>query len=205
VRAGEANINAARIAEVDGTDTQSLTRAEIEGRGQIMTIFDFLHQYVPGFERSYVLTSAPFIGIRETRCVIGEYVLSGSDVLEGRKFGDAVLQAAYPVDIHGAKGKGTTFRQVGGDGAYDIPYRCLVPLDVDGFLIAGRCISAAHEAQGSLRVMVTAMATGQAAGAAAALSAQQATMPRNLDVRTLRQHLRAQGVSLSAPDIQGLG
>jgi hypothetical protein len=107
-----------------------------------------------------------------------------------------VLRAAYPIDIHDAKGKGITFHQVGGDGSYDIPYRCLVPLDVENLLVAGRCISTTHAAQGSVRVMVTAMAMGQAAGAAAAMCCCQGVLPRGLDVQALRDALRAQGVDL---------
>lgn len=196
VRADEANINATRVAEVDGTDAGSLTHAELEGRRQIMTIFGFLKAHVPGFEDSYVVSSAPFLGIRETRRILGEYLLTGKDVLEGRKFDDGVLRAAYPIDIHDAKGKGTTFHQVGGDGSYDIPYRCLVPLEVENLLVAGRCISATHEAQGSLRVMITAMAVGQAAGTATALCCRLATTPRQLDITVLRQELRERDVDL---------
>lgn len=196
VRAGEANINATRVAQVDGTDGDSLTRAELEGRAQIATIFDFLKAHVPGFEDAYVISSAPFLGIRETRRIMGEYVLSEEDVLAGREFEDAVLRAAYPIDIHDAKGKGTTFHQVGGDGSYDIPYRCLVPRGVEGLLVAGRCISTDHAAQGSTRVMVTAMAMGQAAGAAAALCCRQGAMPREINVPALREALAAQDVDL---------
>jgi hypothetical protein len=198
VRWDEANINGTRIAQVDGTDASSLTRAELEGRRQVINLFRFLKANVPGFEDSYIVSTAPFVGIRETRRIVGEYVLTGQDVLDGRKFDDVVTRASYPIDIHDAKGKGITFHQVGDDGSYDIPYRCLIPLKVDNLLVAGRCISATHEAQGSLRVMVPAMALGQAAGTAAALCSQQKLTPRELDPTPLQQKLVQQAVDLGA-------
>lgn len=199
VRADEANINITRVTEVDGTNGDSLTRAEMEGRLQVMPVFWFLKDNVPGFEDSYVISSAPFLGVRETRRVTGEYVLTERDILRGRKFDDRVLRGAYPIDIHDAKGKGTTFQPVGGDGSYDIPYRCLVPLEVDNLLVAGRCISTTHEAQGSVRVIVTSMAMGQAAGTAAALCCRLGTAPRRLEVKMLQEELRKQGVDLGRP------
>ena len=198
IREGEANINATRITQVNGTDVGSLTRAELEGRRQVMNLFQFLKAHVPGFEDTYVISTAPFVGIRETRRIMGEYVLTGQDVLEGQKFDDVVVRAAYPMDIHDAKGKGTAFHQVGNDGSYDIPYRCLVPLKVDNLLVAGRCISATHEAQGSLRVMIPVMALGQAAGTAAALCSQLKITARELDTTVLQRRLLQQGVNLGA-------
>jgi hypothetical protein len=196
IRQGEANINATRIPEVDGADAESLTAAEVEGRRQIGVILEFFKAHVPGFEDAYLAGSAPFMGIRETRRIDGLYRLTTEDVLEGRRSADVVARAAYPIDIHDAQGKGTTFRQVGGDGAYDIPYGCLVPQDVGGLLLAGRAISADHQAQGSLRVMVIAMAIGQAAGAAAALCARAGLQPGDLDVGLLQAELLCQGVNL---------
>ena len=203
IRWGEANINGTRITQVDGTDATSLTRAELEGRRQVMNLFRFLKAHVPGFENAYVVSTAPFVGIRETRRIMGEYVLSSQDVLEGHKFDDVVVRAAYPIDIHDAKGKGITFHQVGDDGSYDIPYRCLVPLKVDNLLVAGRCISSTHEAQGSLRVMIPTMALGQAAGTAAALCGQLKVSPRELDTAVLQRKLLDQGANLGTQPAVG--
>jgi hypothetical protein len=198
VRQGEANINATRIAEVDGTDAASLTRAEMEGRRQVLNVARFLTAHVPGFEDAYVVSTAPFLGVRETRRISGEYLLTADDIIQGRTFPDGIVRAGYPIDIHDAQGKGTTFRQVAsGDGSYDIPYRCLVPRDVENLLIAGRCISTTHEAQAAVRVMVTAMAIGQAAGTAAALSHRQCVSPRDLRPGLLRSALLDQGAILA--------
>jgi len=197
VRSGEANINATRLTMVDGTDARSLTRAELEGRRQVMTLARFLTAHVPGFEDAYVTSTAPFVGIRETRRIMGEYVFTAEDILSGQKFDDLVVRAAYPMDIHDAQGKGTTFRQVASDdGAYDVPYRCLVPLKVENLLIVGRAISATHEAQAALRVMVTAMGIGQAAGTASALCCQRRISPRHLEVGLLQRRLVEQGANL---------
>jgi hypothetical protein len=214
-RVGEVNINATRITEVDGTDVCSLTRAEMEGRRQIIHLVDFFRAHVPGLEDAYVTGTAPFTGIRETRRIMGEYILTGEDVLAGRRFDDAVARAAYPIDIHDALGRGTSFGHasrsdsaaagndgivyIAGDGSYDIPYRCLVPIDVDDLLVAGRAISATHEAQAAVRVMVTSMAIGQAAGTAAALCCGSTVRPRRLDARALQRALLAQGVNLQKP------
>jgi hypothetical protein len=221
-RHGEANINGTRLTEVDGTDVRSLTRAELEGRRQVMNLFRFLKAHVPGFEDAYVTSTAPFVGIRETRRIMGEYVFSAEDILGGHTFEDVVVRAAYPIDIHDAQGKGTTFHHVSedssddashrvasssahlglvyvaGDGSYDIPYRCLVPLQVENLLVAGRAISATHEAQAAVRVMVTAMGIGQAAGTAAALCCQHKVSPRALDATVLQRRLMEQGADLGS-------
>jgi hypothetical protein len=199
-RHGEANINGTRLTEIDGTDVRSVTQAELEGRRQVMNLARFLRKHVPGFEGAYVTSTAPFLGVRETRRVTGEYTITAQGVLHGRRFADAVLRTGYPVDIHDAQGRGTTFRLVSaGDGSYEIPYRCLVPLNAENLLVAGRCISATHEAQAALRVMITAMGIGQAAGTAAALCCQHRVSPRRLDTGLLRQALLAQGVDLGQP------
>jgi hypothetical protein len=196
VRAGSANINATRLLDVDGSDADSLSRAELEGRRQVEVVFGFLKQHVPGFEGPYVESSAPFVGIRETRRILGDYVVNADDVRAGRRFDDAIGHGAYPIDIHHAEGTGVTFDPVGGDGDYDIPYRCLIPRRPEGLLVAGRCISCSHEAHGSLRVMIPSMVTGQAAGAAAALCSQGNLSPRGLDVQRLQAELRRQEVDL---------
>lgn len=196
IRPREANINATRITGLDGTSVWDLTRAELEGRRQVRRFARFLVEHVPGFERAYVVSTAPFVGVRETRRILGEYVLTHEDLRTGRAFPDAVCRAGYPVDIHDARGGETYFETIGGDGAYDIPYRCLVPLAVDGLLVAGRCISATPEAMASLRVMVVAMAIGQAAGVAAAMACKTGRVPRELDPDAIREALAAQGAIL---------
>ena len=152
----------------------------------------YLKAYIPGFENAYVDRVAPFMGIRETRRIVGEYVLTEQDIFDCAKFDDVVAVASYPVDLH---------HPVGGDcslywcpDCYDIPYRCLVPQKVDGLLVAGRNVSMTHLALASARVMGPAMAMGEAAGKAAALAVKHDTTPRNLDVKELQKALKEEGV-----------
>ena len=198
-----------RVTEVDATDAWSLTRAEMEGRRQLEWVVGRLRAEVPGFERAHLVDIATQIGIRESRRILGEHLLQESELLEGVRFPDAIAQGTYPVDIHNPTGRGIVFKQLDGrrhevlpDGSsreglwtpdgkkrdtpcYQVPYRCLVPRGVENLLVAGRCISASHEAHGAIRVMVNCMQFGQAAGAAAALRAAGEVAPRHLETPAL--------------------
>ena len=191
----EAVINMSRIAVVDPLNTWEMTKAELLGREQMFVLMAFLQKYIPGFEKAHILAAGNRVGVRETRRIIGEYILTGEDVLNGKHFPDAVMRNAYPIDIHPPTVGETNqdlFLKYG--EYYEIPYRCLVPLKVEQLLVAGRCISATHEAQGSTRTSPACMALGQAAGTAAALSVREETNPRNLQSEKLQQTLRDQGV-----------
>ena len=195
-REGEIHFNQTRMTGIDGTSSEDLTRAEIEGRRQAWEFLEFLRRDVPGFENSEMLMSGPQVGIRESRRVMGEYVLTGEDVLGARKFPDVIARGSYSIDIHNPKGAGTVIKHLPPGESYDIPYRCLVPLGVDNLLIAGRPISSTHEAHSSLRVMPICLAIGQAAGTAAALCAKNGVIPRKLDAKKLQDTLKAQGANL---------
>jgi hypothetical protein len=193
---GDVSINATKVTEFDGTSVEDLTRAEIITRKQIIQIVDFLRNRVPGCNNTYLLETAPMIGVRETRRIIGEYVLTKEDILEEREFEDAIARGSYPIDIHDPKGLDVSFTYPRTGGSYQIPYRCLVPKRIDNLLVAGRCISTSHEAHASTRVMVPCMATGQAAGTAASLGIKTGASPRQVDVSHLQTLLREQGVIL---------
>ncbi|MCX6375647.1 MAG: FAD-dependent oxidoreductase [Armatimonadetes bacterium] len=195
-RAGEIHFNQTRITQADGTSSEDLTRAEIEGRRQAWEFVEFLRRDVPGFEKAEMLVSGPQVGIRESRRVIGEYVLTEEDVLGARKFPDVIARGSYSIDIHSPTGAGTVIKRLQPGESYDIPYRCLVPLGIENLLIAGRPISATHEAHSSLRIMPICFAIGQAAGTAAALCVKKRTTPRKLDVPLLQKTLRTQGANL---------
>lgn len=164
-------VNSTRISNAVSTDAFDLTRAECESRYQVRQVSEFLKQYVPGFRNSYMAQSGTQIGIRESRRIIGDYVLTGMDVIEAKKFPDVIARCAYSLDIHNPQGKGTRIERLAPGEAYDIPLRCLLPLNLDKILVAGRCISGTHEAHSSYRIMPAAMATGQAAGVCAAIAA----------------------------------
>ncbi|MGM0401835.1 MAG: FAD-dependent oxidoreductase [Chloroflexota bacterium] len=193
--------NMIHIPAMDATDGQELSRAEFQGQRLVWRMVQFLRRRVPGFEGCHLVMTFPQIGVRESRRIRGEYRLTYDDVVEGRRFDDVVALCGYRVDIHGYDGgpvynepeRGT---QVKDYGSYDIPYGCLVPQRVENLLVAGRCISGTHEAHASYRVMGTCMATGHAAGTAAALSTGEGVSPRGLDMELLQQTLLAQGAYL---------
>ncbi|MGV4983206.1 FAD-dependent oxidoreductase [Streptomyces sp. NPDC001709] len=193
---GEVAVNSTRVTEVLGTSVWDLTRAEFTAHHQMAQIARFLRDRVPGFADSYVVQSGVQVGVRETRRVLGDYLLTGEDVLTARKFDDAIARGAYPVDIHNPSGRGTTLKRLPRGESYDIPLRCLLPRDLDRILVAGRCISGDHVAHSSYRVMPISMATGQAAGVCAALAAIQRRLPRDIPASAVQRELRVQGASL---------
>jgi hypothetical protein len=198
LREGEVWMNMTRVAGVDGTDARSLSMGEIEARSQIEDIHTYLKNYVPGFEKCYFTKTAPFLGIRETRRIVGHYTMTQEDVLGCRHFDDAIAVASYPIDIHRPGDEGCTLIWCG--DCYDIPYRSLLPQKVENLSVAGRCISTTHEAMGAIRVMATGMAMGEAAGRAAKLALRTGVRPDQIDVAQLQAELTAKGAYLRAKE-----
>jgi hypothetical protein len=155
-----------------------------------------LRKDVPGFEQAHLSSLPAQIGIRESRRVMGDYVLTADDVLSARKFDDGIARGCYPVDIHNPSGTGTVIQELAPGEAYDIPYRCLTPRGFDNLLIAGRPISSDHAAHSSHRVMPIAACNGEAAGVAAGMCVRDSGDIRSVDVRVLRARLKARGASL---------
>ncbi|MDQ7950108.1 MAG: FAD-dependent oxidoreductase, partial [Pedobacter sp.] len=162
---------------------------------QIADIQRYLTTYVPGFEEAHFTKMAPFIGIRETRRIVGKYVLTSNDILGCKRFDDSIAVASYPLDIHHPEGGGCTLTWCG--DCYDIPYRSLLPQKIENLLVAGRCISTTHEAMSAIRVMAPCMAMGEAAGRAAKLAIRNQVVPADLDVQLLREELLAKGAYLN--------
>ena len=187
-------VNTVRVSEKNGADAYELSEAEIEGRAQLKKVIYFLNKYVPGLEKAHITSIPNGIGVRETRRIDGEYVLTGKDVIEGRKFEDRIARNGYCIDIHDPKGQGWGISRIQSqDQSYDIPYRCIVPVRIDNLLVAGRCISTTSEALASTRIMPSCMALGQAAGIAAALSADKKIAPRKLNVEEIQNILKKSG------------
>jgi hypothetical protein len=180
-------VHMTRVAHLDPRDPLALSVAEREGRDQAMEYARFLRDCVPGYADAQVTWMARRIGIRESRRVRGEYWLERADVVEGRRFADAIASGAAPIEEH-ANDADTRWEFLG--RAYDIPYRSLLPVGVDGLLVAGRCFSASHDAHASARNMAQCMAMGQAAGTAAAQAVYRGVRPRDLDVARLQETLR---------------
>lgn len=191
-RKNEVIVNVTRIINVDGTNVKDLTRGELEGREQARIVFNFLKKYIWGFESSYILETPTQVGVRETRRISGEYVLTEEDIIEEKEFFDTIAKGCFAIDIHSPVDNSQIFTG-SGKKTYNIPYRSLLPLNIDNLLVAGRCISATHEALASTRVMATCMAIGQAAGTAAALSILHRVKPRDLNVSLLQKILKDQG------------
>ncbi len=198
LRKGEAWINMTRINGVNGTDPESLTHGETEGRRQIADIQKYLIDYVPGFEEAYFVKTAPFVGIRETRRIGGQYTMTQEDILSCRHFEDTVAAASYPLDIHHPEGGGCTLVWCG--DSYDIPYRSLVPQNIKNLLVAGRSISCTHEAMSAIRVMAPCMAMGEAAGRAAKMAVRKGISVAELDVKELQAELVEKGAYLRQPE-----
>ncbi len=184
--------NMTRVADVDALEPEALTSAEIEGRKQGMEYTRFLIDKVPGYERAELGGFSHQIGVRETRRIFGEYRLNKQDVISARKFEDAIAKCGAPIEDHHAGGD-TVWEYLPDGETYDIPYRCLVPQKVDGLLVAGRCLSADHDAHASVRSMGQCMAMGQAVGVAAALAVENKMAPKEVSRATLQDTLRQIG------------
>ncbi|MGL4608242.1 MAG: FAD-dependent oxidoreductase, partial [Trueperaceae bacterium] len=169
--------------------------AEIEGRRQGMEYTRFLIDKVPGYEKAELGGFSHQIGVRESRRIFGEYRLNKQDVISARKFDDAVAKCGAPIEDHHA-GSDTVWQYLPDGETYDIPYRSLVPQNVNGLLVAGRCLSADHDAHASVRSMGQCMAMGQAVGVAAALAVKSNVAPREVSRVMLQDTLRRIGAIL---------
>jgi hypothetical protein len=192
----EVYVHAVRVPG-NAVDAFDLTRAEIQGRRDAWTMFEYWKKYVPGFEDSYYIGSGPFIGVRETRRIAGVYVLSETDILERRAFDDAIATGSWYMDAHPnhtTEGSAHPKQEKNvPPEPYDIPYRALLPYGVENLVVAGRCHSASRRAASSTRVTVTAMALGEAAGEAASLALARKTSVAALDGRSVRDRLSTRG------------
>jgi hypothetical protein len=180
-----------------GLDERDLTRAEIEIRKQAYCAFEFLKRYVGGFRDSIFLEVAPKLGVRETRRVRGHYILTEAEVRGQARFPDAIGLCNSPVDVHEPGGSRAIMDNVG--EGYGIPFRCLVPLGIDGLLVAGRCISVDEVAFGSTRNVPACTMTGEAAAIASARAAATGVSPAQADVRDVQRRLQTLGVNLGTP------
>lgn len=185
---------------VNATDPDVLTAAEMEGRRQALEYARFLRDRIPGYASAHLVALGTQIGLRETRRVHGDYRLAREDVLAAQQFDDQVGLCGAPIeDHHGGAGTGTTWEYLPEGEAVGIPLRTLVPRDAHNVLVAGRCFSATHDAQASVRSMAQCMAMGQAAGTAAALAAAGDGQVREVPLARLHDRLRGAGAVLEVP------
>ena len=191
--------HSSHVGNCDPTDVRDLTYGEIEARRQAVIAWKFIKKYMPGFKKAYITRVTPELRIRETRRIIGDYVLTSEDVAEARKFNDVIGKCAFPAaGFHVATTKTLALTEAypKDGGSHDIPYRCLVPKEVENLLVAGKPVSTDREAY--LRFLQETMVTGQAAGVAAAVCAKTGVTPRQLekDVSKLQEILLQQGAIL---------
>ena len=194
----EWRVNFTQLARADGTainglEPDDLTRGEIDGRRQAINAFEFLRT-VPGFEKSYIVDLPPQLGIRETRRVVGGYMLSGEDVLGCASFEDSIGVNGWPMESHVAGDVIFKFPPIPESrGFNELPYRMLLPQGLDNLLMAGRCASMTHDGQSAARVSGACFAMGEAVGTAASLALSGNTSPRDIRIEKLQQALRQQG------------
>jgi hypothetical protein len=188
-------VNATNVSHLNPLSAGDVTIAEIESRKQMQSVYHFLKNQIPGFEKTFIVNSGSSIGVRESRKIRGEYVLTKDDVLHGGSFSDAVALNGGRISVHESGEKQTWIKL---DRPYQIPYRCLLAKMNENLLMAGRCISVDHIAQASIRNVSCCFATGQAAGTAAALSIKNRVNPKELDVKVLQKALIEQGAVISS-------
>jgi len=193
---GEFIVNMSRITKRCGVDPFDLSAAEIEGRRQCFELFRFLKDRIPGFENCVMLSTGPNIGIRESRRIKGVYQLTADDLLRNVMFEDAIAMAGYPIDIHSPNNAESEHRFMKPGSWYSVPYRSLISREMKNLIVAGRCISASHEALAAIRVTPMVMAMGQAAGTAAAMAGKIGAAVQDIDIHSLREMLVKDGAFL---------
>ena len=193
---GILHFNTTRVVKLDPTDAEDVTRAEIIAREQVFEMIDFLRENFEAFRHCVLLSTGMQIGARESRMIVGEYTLTQEDLLACTRFADSVAVCNYDIDIHSPDGSGTSHYYFPDGQYYTIPYRVMIPQGADNLLVTGRCVSATHEAQASLRIMPTVATLGEAAGIAAAISCESGKSVREIDVELLRETLRRVGAKI---------
>ncbi len=219
LRKGVMMINGVEQADVDGTNVRDITDAVIRGRRWAFEYMEkVLRPHVPGFKKAQIRQIASWLGVRETRRIVGEYVLSLSDMVEGREFEDCIAYSGYhldlsksertadkkwrivqPLHINPESGQSVPLKKVK-DNLARIPFRSLIPKGAKNLLVAGRCVSVEGQALGPIRVMAPCFAMGQAAGTAAHLCLEMGQTPQTLPPTVLKQRLKRDGAAVDLPE-----
>ncbi len=185
------HFNTTRVVKKNPTDPVDVTEAEIIARGQVFEIFNFMKENADGMEDSFIMSTAAEIGVRESRMIVGDYLLTEADCKACIKFEDSIAACNYDIDIHNPEGSGTSHYFFDAGEYYTIPYRSLIPKDANNLLVAGRCISSDHGAQASYRIMPVVCCIGEAAGVAAALAIKNGVSTRKVDIKQLQSILKS--------------
>ena len=187
------HFNTTRVVKKNPTSPQEVTEAEVLARRQVYEVYEFMKKHADGLENSFLMMTAAEIGVRESRMIVGDHVLTEQECKKCTKFDDAIAACNYDMDIHNPEGAGTSHYYFGAGEYYTIPYRSLIPRGVSNMLVAGRCISSDHCAQASYRIMPTVCSIGEAAGTAIGLLVKNKISVRELDVTELQNQLKNNG------------
>ncbi len=193
---GMLHFNTTRIVKMDPTNPFDISKAEIEARKQICEMVDFLKNNSDSFKNCTISSVASQIGVRESRKLRGEHILTANELFDRVMFEDSIALGNYDVDIHSPSGTGTVMKRFDRKYFYSIPYRSLLPKEFDNLLVAGRCISATHEAQSSVRIMPICVCLGVAAGTAIGIAKNTNTNTHTLDVKLLQKTLTDNGAQI---------
>ena len=194
---GIVHFNTTRIIKLNPTDPLDVSKAEAMARKQIWEMLQFLKEGgFPAFKDAFIVSSATNIGVRESRKLRGLHVLTAQELVDCTKFEDSIALGDYDIDIHNPAGTGTSHYYFKPGTYYTIPYRSLVAKEFDNLLVGGRCISATHEAQASIRIMPICATTGEAAGTAAAIAWKSGATAHTVDVKAVQAKLRENGAAI---------
>ncbi len=195
------HFNTTRVIKLDPTNPFELSKAEKIARRQIDEMMHFLKKHSKAFKDSTVIYVANEIGVRESRKLKGEYVLTADDLIDCTMFDDTIALGNYDIDIHNPAGTGTSHRYFGSGEFYSIPYRSLLPKEFDNLLVAGRCASATHEAQASIRIIPICCCMGEAAGVACAVAFNSGENAHTVDIKEVQSALRENGAVIFTEDV----
>jgi ribulose 1,5-bisphosphate synthetase/thiazole synthase len=184
---GHVLINAIRILDFDGSNVFDLSKGEIESHLTILPLIKMFKENIPGFEKCYLSSINPVIGVRESRRIAGKKVLRAENIIAGEKPGDSICLGSFKIDIHAGSTDSTIFKYL--EEPYGIPYGCTIARDISRLMMAGRCISVDPVVFGSIRIMPTCMNIGQGAGTGAALAIKHNIDPADVDIKELRKVL----------------
>ena len=185
------HFNTTRVVRKNPTSPEEVTEAEVLARQQVYEIYEFMKKHADGLENSFLMMTAAEIGVRESRMIVGDYVLTEQDCRNCVKFDDGIAACNYDIDIHNPEGTGTSHYYFPAGEYYTIPYRSLIPKSAENLLVAGRCISSDHGAQASYRIMPVVCCIGEAAGSAVGLAVKQNCTVREIDVKELQNELKS--------------
>lgn len=193
---GIVHFNSTRIVKLNPVDPFDVSKAEIAARKQMIELFDFLKENFESFRDAILSFSAVSIGVRESRKLVGEHVVTADELVACTRFDDSIAVADYDIDIHSPDGSGTSHYYFPNGTYYTIPYRSLQPKEFNNLLVGGRCLSATHEAQASIRIMPTCACLGEAAGVAVALASKSKCSVKEIDIKLLQDTLVSDGARI---------